>query len=52
MGGVIMIISILVMSVLMYLEYIKIEPEVIKNFIPLVLVLPVLFELTAHQYLS
>jgi len=38
MGGVIMIISILAMSVLMYLEYIKSEPEVIKNFIPLVLV--------------
>jgi len=38
MGGVIMIISILAMSVLMYLEYIKSEPEVIENFIPLVLV--------------
>ena len=38
MGGVVMIISILVMSVFMYFQYIKSEPEVAKSLIPLVLV--------------
>ena len=38
MGGVVMIISILVISVFMYFQYIKSEPEVAKNLIPLVLV--------------
>ena len=38
MGGVVMIISILVMSVFMYFQYIKSEPEVAKGLIPLVLV--------------
>lgn len=38
MGGVVMIISILAISVFMYLQYIKSEPEVAKNLIPLVLV--------------
>jgi len=38
MGGVVMIISILIMSVIMYLQYIKSEPEIAKNLIPLVLV--------------
>ena len=38
MGGIIMIISILAMSVFMYLQYIKSEPQVAKNLIPLVLV--------------
>ena len=33
-----MIISILVMSVFMYFQYIKSEPEVAKSLIPLVLV--------------
>ena len=38
MGGVVMIISILAICVLMYLQYIKSEPEVAKKLIPLVLV--------------
>ena len=38
MGGVVMIISILAMSVFMYFQYINSEPEVVKNLIPLVLV--------------
>ena len=38
MGGVVMIISILVMSIFMYLQYIKSEPEVAKNLIPLAIV--------------
>ena len=38
MGGIVMIISIIVMTVLMSVQYIKSEPEVIKNLIPLVLV--------------
>ena len=38
MGGIIMIVSILVISVFLYLQYIKSEPEVAKNLIPLVLV--------------
>ena len=38
MGGIVMIISIIVMTVLMSIQYIKAEPEVIKNLIPLVLV--------------
>ena len=38
MGGVVMIISILAISVFMYFQYIKSEPEVAKNLIPLVLV--------------
>jgi len=38
MGGVIMIITILAMSIFMYAQYIKSEPVVAKNLIPLVLV--------------
>ena len=38
MGGVVMIISILIMSLFMYFQYIKSEPTVAKNLIPLVLV--------------
>ena len=38
MGGIVMIISILIISVFMYFQYIKTEPEVAKNLIPLVLV--------------
>ena len=38
MGGVVMIISILAISVFMYLQYMKSEAEVAKNLIPLVLV--------------
>lgn len=38
MGGIVMIISIIIMTVLMSIQYIKSEPEVIKNLIPLVLV--------------
>ena len=38
MGGVIMIIVVLVVSAFMYLQYIKSEPVVAKNLIPLVLV--------------
>jgi len=38
MGGVVMILSILAISVFMYLQYIKSEPDVAKNLIPLVLV--------------
>lgn len=38
MGGVIMIITILVISIFMYAQYIKSEPVVAKNLIPLVLV--------------
>lgn len=39
MGGVVMIIVVLVISVFMYFQYIKSEPEVAKNLIPLVLVI-------------
>ena len=35
MGGVVMIISILVIAVFMYFQYIKSEPTVAKNLIPL-----------------
>ena len=38
MGGIIMIITILVMTAVMYMQYIKSEPQIIKNLIPLVLV--------------
>lgn len=38
MGGVVMIISILIISLFMYFQYIKSEPNVAKNLIPLVLV--------------
>lgn len=38
MGGIVMIISIIIMTVLMSIQYIKSEPEVIKNLIPLVLI--------------
>ena len=38
MGGIVMIITILAISVFMYLQYIKTEAEVAKNLIPLVLV--------------
>ena len=38
MGGIVMIITILAVSVFMYLQYIKTEAEVAKNLIPLVLV--------------
>lgn len=38
MGGVVMIISILLISVFMFFQYIKSEPQVAKNLIPLVLV--------------
>lgn len=38
MGGIIMIISIIILTVLMYIINYKNEPETIKNFIPLVLV--------------
>ena len=38
MGGVVMIITILAMSIFMYIQYIKSEPVVAKNLIPLVLV--------------
>lgn len=38
MGGIVMIISIIIMTVLMSIQYIKSEPGVIKNLIPVVLV--------------
>ena len=38
MGGIVMIISIILMTSLISVQYIKSEPEVIKNLIPLVLV--------------
>ena len=38
MGGVVMIIVVLVISAFMYFQYIKSEPVVAKNLIPLVLV--------------
>lgn len=38
MGGIVMIISIILMTVLMSVQYIKSEPAVIQNLIPLVLV--------------
>ena len=38
MGGVVMIIVVFAISVFMYFQYIKSEPEVAKNLIPLVLV--------------
>lgn len=38
MGGIVMIITILIISVFMYLQYIKPEPDVANNLIPLVLV--------------
>lgn len=38
MGGIIMIISIIILTVLMYIINYKNEPEIINNFIPLVLV--------------
>ena len=38
MGGIIMIIVVLVISMFMYFEYIKSEPEVAKGLIPLMLV--------------
>ena len=38
MGGVIMIIVVLIMSIFLYFQYIKTEPEVAKNLIPLSLV--------------
>ena len=38
MGGVIMIIVVLLMSIFMYLQYIKSEPQVAQNLIPLALV--------------
>lgn len=38
MGGIVMIISIAIMAVFMYMQYIKTEPEVANKLIPLVLV--------------
>lgn len=38
MGGIVMMITILAVSVFMYLQYIKTEAEVAKNLIPLVLI--------------
>lgn len=38
MGGIVMIITILIISVFMYFQYIKPEPDVANNLIPLVLV--------------
>ena len=38
MGGIIMIISIAILTVVMYIAHVKEEAEVIHNFIPLVLV--------------
>ena len=38
MGGIIMIIVVLAVSMFMYLQYIKSEPEIAKRLIPLVLV--------------
>jgi len=38
MGGIIMIISIAIISIVMYIQYIKIEPEVVMKLIPLILV--------------
>lgn len=38
MGGIVMIITILIISVFMYLQYIKPETDVANNLIPLVLV--------------
>ena len=38
MGGVIMIIVVLIMSIFLYFQYIKTESEVAKNLIPLSLV--------------
>jgi len=38
MGGIIMIISIIIISIFMYMQYIKSEPEVANKLIPLVLV--------------
>ena len=38
MGGIVMIISIIIMAVLMSAQYIKSEPEMVKNLIPLILV--------------
>lgn len=38
MGGIVMIVSIIIMTALMCIQYIQTEPEVIKNLIPLVLV--------------
>lgn len=38
MGGIVMIISIIIMSVFMYTQYIKSEPEVANRLVPLVLV--------------
>lgn len=38
MGGIVMIISILIVSAIMYIQYSKTEMQVVKNLIPLVLV--------------
>ena len=38
MGGIVMIITIIAMSIFMYFQYIKQEPSVVSNLIPLVLV--------------
>lgn len=38
MGGIVMIISIVIMAVFMYMQYIKSEPEIANKLIPLVLV--------------
>lgn len=38
MGGVAIIISIILMGIVSYIQYIKSEPEVAKNLIPLILV--------------
>lgn len=38
MGGIVMIIAILAMSMFLYIQYIKTEPTVAKNLIPLALV--------------
>lgn len=38
MGGIVMIISIIIMALLMSAQYIKSEPEMVKNLIPLILV--------------
>ena len=38
MGGIVMIISILIVSAVMYIQYYKTELQVVKNLIPLVLV--------------
>lgn len=38
MGGVVMIVSMMIMTAVAYIQYIKSEPEVVYNLIPLVLV--------------